>query len=150
MNERGLPYFLSWRHRDSLIRAPQEPTLQRYRYIHKKFNPPVTSRWVYDRATASHSGEREGYASKHGKKSIHVCFHSLQKSCLLRVARYIVQPVTCFVGCNNFPCSNRRESRALVSYHSSMAFLCFQIYLRVAWSMFLASLWHPALKTEWK
>lgn len=59
-----------------------------HRYIHKKFNPPVTSCWVYDRATRSRSRNREHSLSSHGKKSIGICFHSLQKSCLPRVARY--------------------------------------------------------------
>lgn len=99
---------------------------QRYRYVPSiKNSIHLSSRggFMIVRQGVTPGREREGCASNHGKKSIHVCFHSLQKSCLPRVVWYIVQPVTCFVGCNNFPCSNRRESRALMSYHSSMAFL---------------------------
>lgn len=78
-----------------------------YRYMHKKFNPPVTSRWVYDRTTRNHFRERKEHASNHGKKSIDVCFHSLQKSCLLRVARYtcsrwlVLSDVTIFLAQTN-------------------------------------------------
>jgi len=60
-------------------------------------------------------------STREWKKSIGICFHSLQKSCLPRVAWY-TQLVTCFAGCNNFPCSNRCESRPVLSYHSSMTF----------------------------
>lgn len=82
--------FLSWYHRDSLRSCSlwTDSCTVCYRYIHKKFNPPVTSRWVYDRTTRNHFRERKEHASNHGKKSIDVCFHSLQKSCLLHVARY--------------------------------------------------------------
>lgn len=60
-----------------------------YRYIHKKFNPPVTSNWVYNCTTRSRSRNRkERSLGDYGKKSIDICFHSLQKSCLPRVAWY--------------------------------------------------------------
>lgn len=76
----------------------------------------------YDRTTRSRSRNREErFSERMEKTSIGICFHSLQKSCLPRVAWY-TQLVTCFAGCNNFPCSNRCESCSVLSYHSSMTF----------------------------
>lgn len=78
-----------------------------YWYIRKKFNPPVTSRWLYDRATRNHFRERKEHTSNHGKKFVDVCFHSLQKSCLLRVAQYtcsrwlVLSDVTIFLAQTN-------------------------------------------------
>jgi len=61
--------------------------------------------------------------SQQAWKRVHRYLLLLATEILFTSCRAIhMQPVTCFAGCNNFPCSNRCESHPVLSYHSSVTF----------------------------